>query len=189
MKNVRNTLMGLYFNLLLVILTLLFMFKAMLDYNMGNWVQWVLVVTLIVSGILNIVFAGINTVNSFNLFKNNDYNSMRKNMKALKFGAIPYFVINFIIYLLLFLLFFAASRGIILVTPIPLLFLIPVFFAYLTVIFTSTYGIGFSLILYKEKRLRTGKLILHIILQLCFVLDILDTVILLAKNKVMKVSE
>lgn len=189
MKNVGKTLMGLYLNLLLVILSLIFMFRAMLNDNMGNWVQWVLVVTLIASGIFNIVFAGINTVNSFSLFKNNDYNSMRKNMKALKFGAIPYFIINFIIYLLLFLLFFAASRGIILVTPIPLLFLIPVLFAYLTVIFTSTYGIGFSLILYKEKRLRTRKLILHIILQLCFVLDIIDTVILLAKNKVMKTSE
>jgi hypothetical protein len=127
MKNVRNTLMGLYFNLLMVILSVFFLFKGMLDNNMGNWVQWILVVVLIVSGIFNIIFAGINAVNSFILFKNNDYNSMRKNMKTLKFGVIPYFVINFTMYLLLFLLFFAASRGIILITPIPLLFLIPVF--------------------------------------------------------------
>lgn len=105
MKNVGKTLMGLYLNLLLVILSLIFMFRAMLNDNMGNWVQWVLVVILIVSDIFNIIFAGINTVNSFSLFKNNDYNSMRKNMKALKFGAIPYFIINFIIYLLLFLIF------------------------------------------------------------------------------------
>jgi hypothetical protein len=173
----------------MVILSLLFLFKGMLDNNMGNWLQWILVVTLIISGIFNIIFAGINGVNSFTLFKNNDYNSMRKSMKTLKFGAIPYFAINFIIYFLLSLLFFAASRGIILFSPIPLLFVIPVFFAYLTVISTATYGLGFSLILYKEKRLRTGILVLHMILQLCFVLDVIDTVILLTKNKVVKIRE
>ncbi|MFL0248586.1 DUF6652 family protein [Candidatus Clostridium stratigraminis] len=189
MRNVRNTLMGLYFNLIIVILSLLFLLRTMLDNDMANWVQWILVVALIVSSILNIIFAGINALNSFILFKNNDYNSMRKSMKSLKFGVIPYFIINFIIYLLVFLLFFAASRGIILVTPIPLLFLIPIFFTYLAVIFTSIYGIGFSLILYKEKRLRIGKLILHVVLQLCFVLDVLDTIILLAKNKVVGIRE
>lgn len=167
MKNVRNALLGLYFNLLMVILLLFFLFKGMLDNNMGNWVQWTLAAGLFVSGIFNVVFAVMNAVKTFSFYKNNDYNSMRKNMKTLKFGIIPYFVINFIIYLLLFLLFFVASRGIILVTPIPLIFLIPIAFTYFTVIFTSTYGIGFSLILYKEKRLRAGKLILHIILQLC----------------------
>ncbi|GFZ30844.1 hypothetical protein CSC2_13700 [Clostridium zeae] len=186
MKNTRNTLIGLYFNLSIVILSLFFLVRGLIH---GNTVKWLLVVALIVSEIFNIIFAGINTVNSFILLKNSDYDSMRKNMKALKFGVIPYFVINFIIYVLLFLLFFAASRGFILFTPIPLLFLIPVFFAYLTVIFTSSYGIGFSLILYKEKRVKTGKLILHIILQLCFVLDVIDTVILLVKNKVVKINE
>ncbi|GFP77006.1 DUF6652 family protein [Clostridium fungisolvens] len=188
MKNVKNTLIGLYFNLFMVVLSLILLLRGLIHGNTGNWLKWILVFALISSEILNIVFAGINTVNSFILFKNSDYNSMRKNMKALKFGVIPYFVINFIIYGLLFLLFFAASRGLILFTPIPFLFLIPVFFAYLTVIFTSSYGLGFSLILYKEKMISTGKLVLHIILQLCFVLDVLDTIILLAKNKTVKIS-
>lgn len=181
--------MGLYFNLFMVILSILLMIRGISDNNMGNLVKWILVGLLIVSGIFNIIFAVINTVKSLDYLKNNDYNSMRKNMKVLKFGVIPYFVINFIIYLLLFVLFFAASRGFILFTPLPLLFLIPVFFAYLTVIFTATYGIGFSLILYNEKRISAGKLIVHIMLQLCFVLDVIDTVFLLAKNKVVKISE
>ncbi|GKU25150.1 DUF6652 family protein [Clostridium folliculivorans] len=186
MKNVKNTLIGLYFNLFIVILSLLFLLRGLTHSNMYAWLKWIFVFALIVSETFNIVFAGINAVNSFILLKNSDYNSMRKNMKALKFGVIPYFVINFIIYALLFLLFFAASRGLIVFTPIPLLFLIPVFFAYLTVIFTSSYGIGFSLILYKEKRIKTGKLVLHMLLQLCFVLDVIDTIILVSKNKVVK---
>lgn len=189
MKSVRNTLIGLYFNLFVVILTLVFWLRGLINSNTSNWLKWILVVALIVSEIFNIVFAVINAINSFILLKNRDYNSMRKNMKALKFGVIPYFVINFVIYALLLLLLFAASRGLIMFTPIPLLFSIPVFFAYLTVIFTSSYGIGFSLILYKDKRIKTGKLVLHILLQLCFVLDVLDTIILIAKNKVVKISE
>lgn len=188
MKNVRNTLLGLYFNLLMVILLLFFMFKGMLDNKMGNWMQWILAGALIISGIFNVIFAVINIKNAFVFFKNNDYNSMKKGMKAIKFGTIPYFVVNFVLYLLLFLLFFAASRGFFLVSPMPLLFLIPGFFTYLTVIFTSSYGIGYSFILYKEKRLKTGKLILHILLQLCFVLDVIDTIILLTKNKVEKIK-
>ncbi|MBK1813191.1 hypothetical protein JHL18_21445 [Clostridium sp. YIM B02505] len=188
MKNVRNALIGLYFNLFIVIFTLVFWVRWLIDLNNSSWLKWLLVFALTVSEIFNIVFAGINAVNSFILLKNGDYTSMRKNMKALKFGVIPYFVINFIIYVLLFLLFFAASRGLFIFTPIPLLLLIPVFFAYLTVIFTASYGIGFSLILYKEKRIKTGKLVLHILLQLCFVLDVIDTIVLLAKNKVVKTN-
>jgi hypothetical protein len=185
MKNVRNALIGLYFNLFIVI----FLLRGLIYDNNSKWLKWILVFALIVSEIFNIVFAGINAVNSFIFLKNGDYNSMRKNMKALKFGVIPYFAINFIIYGLLFLLLLGASRGFLFFTPIPLLFLIPVFFAYLTVIFTSSYGIGFSLVLYNKKRISTGKLVLHIILQLCFVLDVIDTIILIAKNKVVKISE
>ena len=127
MKNDKNTLIGLYFNLFMVVLSLIFSLRGLIHGNTGNWLKWILILALIISEIFNIVFAGINTASSFILLKNSDYNSMRKNMKALKFGVIPYFVINFIIYSLLFLLFFAGSRGLIVFTPIPLLFLIPVF--------------------------------------------------------------
>ena len=183
MKNVRNTLLGLYFNLLIVILLLFFLLKGMLYNNVGSWVQWILAIALIGSGIFNVIFAIINIVKAFVLVKNGDINSIRKHMKVLKFGTIPYFIVNFIIYLLLFLLFFAASRGIFLVTPIPLLFLIPVSFTYLTVIFTSFYGIGFAILLRREKRIKTGALVLHVILQLCFVIDVIDTIILIMKHK------
>lgn len=142
---------------------------------------------LVISGILNIVFAAINIKNTYKLYRNNESAYLRKFMKVLKLGAIPYFMLNFILYLLLFMLFFAASRGIIMFSPIPLMFLIPVFFTYLSVLFTSLYGMGFAFAMQKEQKMKTGKLIIHILLQLCFVLDVLDTLILLKNYKIEQV--
>jgi hypothetical protein len=186
MKFCRNTLIGLYINLSFVILLWVSIFMGLVN-NKLDWKQWLLLFFLVISGIFNVIFAVINIFITFKLYKNNEYNSLRKNMKSTKLGAIPYFIINFIFYFLLFALFFAASRGIMIVTPIPLLFLVPIAFTYLSVLSTSFYGIGFIVILYKAKKLKIGKLIFHILLQLCFVLDVVDTLILLAKNKSEKI--
>jgi hypothetical protein len=113
--------------------------------------------------------------------------ALRKYMKRLKFGAIPYFILNFLFYLLLFLFFFAASRGIVVFTPLPLFFLIPIFFTYLSVLFTSPYAIGFIVALRNEDKMKIGKLVIHILMQLCFVLDVIDTIVLLKKYKTQQV--
>lgn len=183
MKIIRETLLGLYINLLMIILLLASAFRGLLKNNMGNWIQWLLIAAVVVSGIFNILFGIKNIYNTWRLYKNNEYNSLRKYMKRLKLGAVPYFILNFVLYFFLFTLFFAASRGIFIFTPIPLFFLVPIFFTYLSVLLTSCYGIGFAAILNKEKNLGSGKMIIHVLLQICFVLDVLSTIILIIKYK------
>jgi hypothetical protein len=183
MKHIRNTLVGLYASLFLVILLLVCLFWGLLDQEMGSWRQWLVIFALIISGVLNVISAIVNIKNAYQLCKNSDTITLRKYMKRLKLGAIPYFILNFVFFLLLFLLFFAASRGIFIFTPIPMLFLIPIFFTYLAVLFTSPYAIGFAVVLSNENKMKTGKLVIHILLQLCFVLDVVDTIVLLKKYK------
>lgn len=151
-----------------------------------NVIVWLLLTGVVILGIINFIFAIFNIINTYRLYKNKEFNNLRKCMKILKFGSIPYFVVNFLIYSLLFLLFFAASRGIIIFTPIPIIFIIPILFTYVTTVFTSCYGIGFVAMIKKEAKMGTGKLILHVLLQLCFILDVLDTIILLMKYKRIK---
>lgn len=189
MKLVRSTLLGLYINILMVILLSVFFFRELINNNSGNWVQWLLYGLFVASSISNAILAVKNIMNAYKLYKNIEHNSLREYMKALKLWAIPYFVINFAIYFLLFGFFFAASRGIFIFTPIPLFFLIPIFLTYLTVLFTSCYGIAFATIMHKEKRFSIRKLLFHILMQLCFVLDVVDTIILLMKYKEEQVNE
>ncbi|WP_066501295.1 DUF6652 family protein [Abyssisolibacter fermentans] len=184
MKLIRNTLLWLYVNLFMVILLIVSLLSALIKGNMGNWIQWLLIIVITISNILNMIFAVKNIINTCRFYKNREYNSLRKHMKTLKLGIIPYFILNFIIYFLIFMIFFTASRGIIIFSPIPLLFLIPIFFTYLIVLFTSCYGIGFVLILGREKKIKRGMQIIHFLLQMCFVLDVIDTIILLIKYKV-----
>jgi hypothetical protein len=159
------------------------LFWGLIDKEIGSWRQWIATFALIISGVLSVVFAIVNIKNAYQLYKNRDSITLRKYMKRLKFGAIPYFILNFVFYLLLFLLFFAASRGIIIFSPIPLFFLIPTFFTYLAVLFTSPYAIAFVAVLRNEGKMKTRNLIMHILLQLCFVLDVVDTIVLLKKYK------
>lgn len=182
MKYVRNALIGLYVNLLLIIFFWICLFSGLVNDDMG-WKQLTLIMFIVISGVLNMIFAITNIINTYKLYKRREFDVLRKYMKAIKFGAIPYFILNFLFFVLLFMLFAAATRGIMLVTPMPLLFLIPIFFTYLSVLFTSSYGIGYAAIMHKERKLKTGKLVIHIILQLCFVIDVLDTIVLLRKYK------
>ncbi len=184
MKLIRNTLVGLYANLFMVIALIITLLRGLIRYNSGNILKSLLIAAVVITLILNSILAVKNIINTYRLYKERQYNLLRKHMKVIKLGMIPYFIINFIIYILLFMLFFAASRGLIIFSPIPLLFIVPVFFTYLSMLFTSCYGIGFAAIVNSEKNLGNLKFIIHILFQLCFVLDVVSTIILLLKYKI-----
>ena len=95
MKPVKLALLGLYLNLFLIILLLVCFIGEVLFYGNPHWSNWVIVVLIVISGIFNFIIAVTNIINSITLFKNSDHVSLRQNMKTLKFGLVPYFVINF----------------------------------------------------------------------------------------------
>ncbi|AQS08742.1 hypothetical protein CLOBY_08520 [Clostridium saccharobutylicum] len=183
MKFVKNALISLYINLFIIIFLFVSLLRGLIKNDMGNWIHILLIAGVIISGISNIIFAAKNTINSCKLCKNRDYNSLRKCMKILKFGAIPYFILDFAMHFLIFLFLFAASRRTMIFTPIPLLFFIPICFTYPTVVFTSLYGIGFVVSISRDKKLSKKKFIFHVLLQLCFILDVISTISLLIKYK------
>lgn len=136
-----------------------------------------------------IVFTVINIKNAFWLYTNGKYSFLKKHMSRLKLGAVPYFILNFLFCAGLAFFVVACSRGFyifIIFSPIPILFVIPIFLTYGTVVSTSIYGIFYIASLLKEGKITIGKAILHILLQICFVLDIVDTIILLIIYRVKK---
>lgn len=180
-KLVKSTLVGLYLNLIFVIGAWIFLFWGLAN---DNYIIWILILfSLAVTGIINIVLTAKNIINSYLYYKNRDYNDLRRYMKILKFGTIPYLIVNFVFNLLIFLLFFAASRGLIVFSPIPMFFLIPISLTYLTVLFTSCYGIGLIIYLWKDTSMLRMPII-HVLMQVCFILDVVDTIILLMKYNI-----
>lgn len=114
------------------------------------------------------------------LYKTNDADGLRRGMKQMKLASIPYFVVNFIYFAALALLAMVASRGIVLVTPIPLIFVLVMIFTYVIMLFTSIYGIVYLAWLKKSGAIKLAPMVAHIIMQMIFVLDIIGTVLLLS---------
>lgn len=169
--------------MVLVVLMLVSLVCGLMAPGLG-WVKWLAALALVASGVTNIVLAVFNVQSALLLFQVGDAFHLRRQMRTLKMGSIPYFVLNFILYVLLALLIIAASRGLVIFTPIPLMFIIPVLFTYLSLLFTSPYGIAYAATVHREGKMSAVGLAFHILLQLCFVLDVVDTAVLLMKHKI-----
>jgi hypothetical protein len=118
--------------------------------------------------------------NALTLLKNGDGNGLRLGMKRMKLASIPYFILNFLYFTVLALIGFAASKGLIIFTPIPLVFVLVIFLTYVVMLLTSTYGFVYLFYLKKTEGMKTVPFIVHFIMQLIFVLDIIDTVLVLS---------
>ena len=127
----------------------------------------ILNVILVINAILNIIIA-------IRIFRQNNLEDARRSMKKIKLYLIPYWVINFIFSLIL------TSALLIVGVILGLIFIIQ---AYLLLIATSCYSISFLGILLKNKKISLKSFIIHLLLQFCFVMDIIDTIYLLRKYK------
>ncbi len=174
-KPVGYMLMGIYMNLFLV-----FSIWTYPLWGYDNFIIWLIPVLLaFISWVANIVLTVLNIKNAYWLYSNKESIFLKKYMSALKLGAVPYFIINFIFCAGLIFAVVASSRGLIIFSPIPILFIIPIFLTYGTVVSTSFYGLFFIASVLKEDKITIGKAIVHMLLQICFVLDIVDTIALL----------
>lgn len=133
--------------------------------------------------IVIIIMSALHLKRAIALLKNNDKLELRIGMKRMKLASIPFFLANFLYFVLLALLLFAASRGFIIFTPIPLLFLMAIGMTYVIMVCTSIYGISYLIYQNKCGQITKGKMALQVIAQLIFVLDIIDTMILVFRNR------
>jgi hypothetical protein len=129
-----------------------------------------------------LIFVGIiNLFHAIKLYKNNEIKLLLNLSKRLKILIIPFWIINFFAWaLIIFGLVFALRGGTGLIIGAFIL-IIGISFSYIVLLLTSTYSIFFIKSLYKIKIIKNH--VLHIILQLCFILDIVDILWLNKKYK------
>ena len=180
MKSVKSLLALLYLNTvyLVIIDGMIVLSMRGADYHAGEKAFPCVLIAGAAWTVLFLTAAVINTVQAVRLAARNDAIELRKRMKLLKMGAVPYFLLNFILAGALFLVFFAASHGFgIFLVPLPF------FLTWVAAVATSVYGIGFITVLNRSGSYDGGRLTLHIIMQFSLVLDVVSTFILLRKSR------
>jgi len=145
-----------------IILLLLYLYNVIfigfivyfaLNFKNNTFIGFVVVgITLAIWFIVYIVIAIKNIFYNKYLLKNNDNDTLKKNAELVKFGAIPFWIINFIILALITFAAVMGTRGI-LIFFVP----IPILVSYIIFLGTSIFSISYIRLLYKEKLLYLNK--------------------------------
>jgi hypothetical protein len=130
-------------------------------------------ILLIIWSIIFLLFVICNIIYLQRNVRNNNLEIIKKYCKLVKYSLIPFWIINFIAYLGLFLSFSFIMMGwVFLFIPIP------IFFNYIILLSTSSYSISYLLLLKKHNIINKNNFIINMILQLCFVLDVIGIIYL-----------
>jgi hypothetical protein len=127
-------------------------------------------VTNVLSALLKVVIV-INIFIAVLRYRDRDGEGVRANMRRLKLSLIPYWIINFV-WIVAASLTTAFMGGLVLGLALLLS-------SYLYLASTSCYSLAYLGVLYRNNRITGARCIVHAVLQLCFVLDIIDTLYLL----------
>jgi hypothetical protein len=147
----------------------------------GNSFPIVSFILILICPFAYIIVSIINIFYAKKLIKQKNKEKLNKLMRVIKFGSIPFWIINFIILVIAGIFGIVATRGAGIIF-LPILVLL----TYILFLGTSVFSIAYIKLLYQEGEIVSIHKILHIILQLCFVLDIVDIIYLkikLNKNK------
>lgn len=126
-----------------------------------------------------IVFLIVSIINVRNVildYRNNESDKLLKKMKRIKLSLIPFWAINFICYIPISALLLVVGHGF-------GLFIVPMFvvISYVVLIITSIFSISYLLRLRKNKLITNKQSIIHSILQLCFVIDVIDAIYIIIR--------
>lgn len=136
--------------------------------------------------IFKLVYGIKNIRLAIRLAINGNQKDLYKYAKKAKYWSIWVFVLNFAINFFVMLILTLVSKGFIIFSPYSLLTMIVVAMTYLDVIFTSIFGIVLIVCKRLNNEVSKGFAIINIILLLCFVFDILDTMYLHFKFRKIK---
>jgi hypothetical protein len=116
-----------------------------------------------------LVITIINIISVIKLFIRKELNTLAKYTKVIKFGLIPFWIINFIGYTAFVIMINMPSHGFgIFIVPIPIMA------SYSVLIITSLFSILFLMLLYKNGILNSKQILIHFIMQICFIFDIIS---------------
>jgi len=144
--------------------------------------DWLVILALIIS-LLAFIWSCMNVWHYYqesrDLFHSNKLIELSKRMKTSKLGLIPFYILNYVFYVFLFLLSFAVSRGFILFHPLMIIFIFASIYTYAIVVLTSYDGIALINIYYKNNVVSKNMFLIITGMQLLFVVDVLATLLIL----------
>lgn len=192
-KKIIFFLIGLYLNLICfcLIFTIEAIFKDTSFSDKTLLYLNIIIIIWLVLGVFTLVLYIINIIFAFIDFLNKDIVFFRKAMILMKFGTIPFFIVSFVIFVWALL-----SVGFVTMITLGLgVFMIPIVLGIggtvftLVLALTSLYSILFLIRLKRLNGIEKGGLIIHIILQLIFILDDIGALILAIKYSKKKCLE
>ena len=134
--------------------------------------------------ILVIILGILYIISSIKLYKENNNSELSKNVRIMKFCLLPYWILNF--FCLIILLYIAGffnylfqdayGKGMGIGILIIMIIIPNVIFAYIILGISSCASIAYIKMLKNENKIQ--KKGIHIILQLCFILDMVGIIIL-----------
>lgn len=142
-------------------------------YSMeSNLIKILIVVLLILSGFGNIIMSIISAFHSIDI--NYRRNSMINRMLFFKLSVIPFFIFNFMLWTGVFGTLMLFPGGIFVLALVPII----IFLTFTVLLVTSSSTISVLVYCYRAKQIDISKLIVHIVLQLIFVVDVIDSIYL-----------
>lgn len=180
MKKINGLLATMYVNILLFIFVNLFLFSERgTDKKQSGILNLLFEHLPMMFCIWFIVFGIISLICIISIiidFKKNDTRKLYKKMKRIKLGLIPYWILNFICYIPISSLLLVVGHGF-------GFFIVPLFVlaSYLVLLLSSSFSIVYLLNLRRNCIISTKQLIKHSIMQLIFVVDIIDIIYIIRK--------
>lgn len=166
-----------------LMLLLLIMFSAISDKELGNTLSLATLVLWVAANLAFIIAAIFVLIDCVWLYRVGYLGLLRSNTRNIKFGAIPYFVLNLLLWIFITFVLIMGTRGLLIFTPVPLLLLLPVLDAFFCVLVTSIYSIGFTVGLKRIGLMSGGAAAGFIVMQLMFVLDEVAAAVLIASKR------
>ncbi len=120
---------------------------------------------------------------AYSLYKKDESKQLRRGMLYMKVGTIPFFLLNFVYFAFVTVFPLILPMGFIFLAPEILVMIFAGTMTYIIMLCTSVYGMGYLALLKKEEKISLTRLVVNLILQVIFVLDILDTIYLLIKYR------
>ena len=186
MKRIYGFIVSLYLNNIFIIWLDIFIImlakNIMSDFDGVNFESYKpLIMVLLIWGIWFLLFMVISIINAINIIKKflqNQTDLLLEYTKKVKFGLIPFWIINFIGYTAFVIMVNIPSHGFgIFIVPFPIMA------SYFVLIATSVFSISLLLLLYRERKIDNKQFLIFIMTQLCFVLDVIGVIYLINKIK------
>jgi hypothetical protein len=164
----------LYVNTLLLFIVASFFVCENYSSNQYNLFQEYISTIFSIWFVLYCIISIINIISVIINYRNNDRELLFNKMKRVKIGLIPFWIINFICYVPISTLLLIGQIGFLLVP-------IFIFASYMVLCLTSLFSISYLLNLKKNNHITTEQFITHSVLQLFFVVDIIDVFYMIKK--------